>query len=153
MVASLASGLPKSYIKQYGISKRAWKEYRKSKKRTTSRTRRASPSRRTGVRSLTRRKRRRRASRTIPILPIAGLAAGVAEPVKRMVSGDIEGGLVELVQRTTGVSTVDGTFHPEWLKSFWVPVIVSIIGHKVANMTGLNRIFSRLPSPLNKLRL
>ena len=140
-------------------AKGQWRFMKMGRSSTTSRTRRSSPSpRRRGVRRLTRRrrytrKRRRRGPRTIPILPLAGLGAAVAEPVRRVVSGDVEGGLIELVQRSTGVCVADGSFNPEWLKSFWVPVIVGIIGHKVANMLGLNRVFSRLPSPLNKLRL
>lgn len=99
------------------------------------------------------RRKKKRQTKTIPILPLAGIAAGVAEPVKRMVSGDIEGGLIELVQRTTGVSIVDGSFHSEWLQSFWMPVIISELGHRVANMLGINRRLANLPSPLNKLRL
>lgn len=99
------------------------------------------------------RKRRRRNPRTIPILPLAGIAAGVIEPIRRGMAGDFEGALVELVQTTTGVSTVDGTWHPEWLGKFWYPVIAGAIGHKAAGLLGVNRVFARLPSPLNKLRL
>ena len=98
-------------------------------------------------------KRKRRRPKTIPILPIVGLVGGAIEPIKRIVTGDFEGGLKELAQITTGVSLDDGSWNPEWMKKFWVPVIVGIIGHKVANMLGINRVFSRLPSPLNKLRL
>jgi len=36
------SGLPKSYIKKYGISKKAWREYRKTHKKSKSRTTRKS---------------------------------------------------------------------------------------------------------------
>jgi len=38
----MAKGLPKSYIKKWGISKRAWREYRKTHKKSKSRTTRKS---------------------------------------------------------------------------------------------------------------
>jgi len=98
-------------------------------------------------------KKKRRRSRTIPILPIIGLAGGVLEPVKRVVSGDWEGGLTELAQRATGVDLTTGTFNPQWLGSFWLPIIVGAGMHKVANWLGINRMFANAPSPLNKLRL
>ena len=75
------------------------------------------------------------------------------EPIKRAIDNDFEGAIRELAQTTTGVSLDDGSWNPEWMKKFWVPVIAGIVGHKVANMLGLNRVFARLPSPLNKLRL
>jgi len=34
-------GLPKSFIKKYGVSKRAWREYRKSLKKSKSRTKKS----------------------------------------------------------------------------------------------------------------
>jgi len=144
-------GLPKSIIKKYGISKKAWAVYRGSRKGSHKYT--IMKVRKLARRRNYSRKRRRRGSRTIPILPIAGVAAGTIEPIRRAMSGDFEGAIKELVQTTTGVSTEDGTFHPEWLGKFWYPVIAGIVGHKVAGWTGLNRVFSRLPSPLNKLRL
>lgn len=99
-------------------------------------------------------KRKKRQTKTIPILPLAGIGAAVAEPVRRAVAGDFEGAVIQLVQSSTGVDVVGGTgFHPEWLPTFWGPIIAGTIGHKIANMLGINRIFSKLPSPLNKLRL
>lgn len=126
----------------------------KAGKSQSPRTRRSSPpSRRRGVRRLAGKKRRRRGPRTILILPLAGVGVAVMEPVKRAFAGDFEGAAKELVQTATGVSTEDGSFHPEWLQKFWMPIIVGAVGHKVAGMVGINRMFSRLPSPLNKLRL
>lgn len=131
---------------------------------TTSRTRRSgsSRSRRRGVRRLVRRrrgKRKRRGPRTIPILPLAGFVAGVAEPIQYAIDGNPAMGLHRLLEQTTGFGvTIAGQgaqhgFVLEDAKKFWVPVIVGAIGHKLANMTGINRVFSRLPAPLNKLRL
>ena len=99
-------------------------------------------------------RKKRRAPRTIPVLPLVGVGAAVYEPVRRAVSGDMQGGLTELVQRSTGIDVLGGSgWHPEWLASFWLPIIVTTVGHKIANITGINRVFSRLPAPLNKLRL
>jgi len=81
------------------------------------------------------------------------LGAGVIEPVQRAMQGDFQGAIKELVQTTTGVCTDDGSWHPEWMGKFWYPVLAGAIGHKIANMVGVNRVFARLPSPLNKLRL
>lgn len=164
-MASLASGLPKSYIKKYGISKKAWREYRKSKGRS-SRTRRVSPSpRRTGVRRLTRRyrrKRRRRSPRTIPILPIGGALVGATVPSEwsggnTVISRLMEGNFVDAAKiaqaHYLGIDPYDGKFKIELAAHGWVPIIVGGIMHKAANMLGINRHMSRLPSPLNKLRL
>jgi len=69
-------------------------------------------------------------------------------------SGDFENAAYELVQTTTGIDVIGGTgWHPEWMGKFWYPVLAGTIGHKIANMIGVNRVFARLPSPLNKLRL
>ena len=149
----LASGLPKSYIKRFGISKKAWHEYRKSKRAPS---RRSSP--RKKVRSVARRKytrkRRRRAPRTIPVLPIVGVVGGVVEPISRAMAGDYAGAAHELIQTSTGIDILGGSgWHPDWMLKFWGPVVAGIIGHKIAGWTGLNRVFSRLPAPLNKLRL
>jgi len=83
-----------------------------------------------------------------------GLAGGCAEPIRRAVAGDYHGAIIELVQTSTGIDVLGGSgWHPEWMGTFWLPTIAGAIGHKIANMIGVNRVFARLPSPLNKLRL
>jgi len=81
-------GLPLKYIKKYGISKRAWREYRKDVG-TFKRKYGVSPvphnprkKRKGGVRGLARwrRRRRRRRSMTIPVAPVIGLATGIFAP-------------------------------------------------------------------------
>lgn len=55
-------GLPKSIIKKYGITKKAWRIFRGKK---TSRTRKASPARRKGVKTMARRRKRRRGGKSL----------------------------------------------------------------------------------------
>lgn len=150
----LANGLPKSYIKKYGISKRAWREYRKAK--GGSRTPRTRRTRRTGVRRLGRRRytrrRRRRNPRTIAIAPVLGLVGGLQDPIQRAVAGDYMGALHEARNIITGFDEFGG-WNPQWMTKFWGPVIGGVLMHKVANFIGVNRQFAKLPAPLNKLRL
>jgi len=146
-------GLPAGIIKKYGVTKKAWRIYRQKRPKTNKRRRVSNPK----VKRVPRRRRytrkRRRAKRTIPVLPIVGIVGGSIEPIKRAMDGDFEGAIKELAQITTGVSLDDGSWNPEWMKKFWIPVIVGVIGHKIANMLGINRTFANLPAPLNKLRL
>lgn len=150
LVILLASGLPKSYIKKYGISKKAWKEYRKSKSKGRRKT---NPKK---VRNLPRRRytrrRRRRNPRTIAIAPVLGLVGGLQDPIQRAVGGDYMGALHEARNIITGFDEFGG-WNPQWMAKFWGPVLGGVLMHKVANMLGVNRQFAKLPSPLNKLRL
>lgn len=159
VVESLARvGLPASIIKKYGVTKRGWREYRKKHPKTNKRR---SPTTRKVKRVARRvrrhyrryRARRRRRKKTIAMLPIVGIIGGVQEPIRRAIQGDWQGAVTELIQTSTGISTVDGTWHPEWLTTFWAPVIAGALGHKVASLMGINKTFANLPSPLNKLRL
>ena len=98
-------------------------------------------------------KKKRRRSRTIAILPIIGLAGGLSEPIQVAMRGDFENAANLAVAHYTGYNFINGTYSIEWLKKGWIPLIAGVIGHKAANMLGINRAFADLPSPLNKLRL
>lgn len=79
-------GLPKSYIKKYGISKRAWREYRASSggKRKRKVKSRSNPSKRRGnPRMPAKKKSRRRRTRN---LGQSDLAIGIAKVASRAVS-------------------------------------------------------------------
>lgn len=52
----MPKGLPKSYIKKYGISKRAWREYRKSKSRKGKTTKKSGKTKKRSVKRIGRRK-------------------------------------------------------------------------------------------------
>lgn len=147
-------GLPKSIIKKYGISKKAWRIYKASKGK--SKSKRSSPKRKTTV-GKRRKKRRRRGPKTIPILPIIGVGVGLAEPVINMVSDPsvetIKNSLNHIGLIYSGFNAIEGQFQPDMLMKGLVPAIAGAVGHKLCNMFGLNRAFANLPSPLNKLRL
>lgn len=158
----MAKGLPKKYIKQYGISKKAWNVYRADqKKRKVNISPRKSKGR--GKRKVTRRytrKRKRRRTRTIPILPIAGLGAGLIAPTSANPSG-----LINYLQTKNWKAAINVTatnltgYIPQ--KGQWNlmeahalhGLILGLVAHKIVSALGGNRVFSNLPSPLNKLRL
>lgn len=172
-------GLPKSYIKKYGISKRAWREYRKAvpKRGTGLKTGRAGKRRRGKPRTEAQRrarhnpkkvkrvarrrsysrKRRRRGVKTIPILPLVGLAAGLWEPVTNIVNDPspetIKQSLNHMVTIYSGFNAIDGEFQPQMLLKGLAPLVGGILAHKIVTSLGGNRAFANLPSPLNKLRL
>jgi len=83
----MAKGLPKSIIKKYGISKKAWEVYRGSKKkRKVNKSRRTSKSRRKTLvrrRSYRRKPRRRRTQKRISLIGTAGAIGSVFVPQGR----------------------------------------------------------------------
>jgi len=160
-VILLASGLPKSYIKKYGISKRAWREYRKSK--STSRRKNPKKKGKNLVRRRYTRKRRRRRPRTVPILPIVGAGAGFFIPAATSGGGhspftaltvakDPNWAMEAIVENYTGYNIFTGSWDIANARGL-IPAVVGAVAHKVLNMLGVNRTFANLPSPLNKLRL
>lgn len=156
LVPSLArKGLPKSIIKKYGISKKAWAVYRgqrgTSKRKSSVKKVRKMARRR---RRYTRRRRRRR-PKTIPIIPVlATLGPAIITAKNAWDSGwGVEGVVDNLIQIYTGYSPVNKTFNMERLNHGLVPALVGAAAHKLLNMLGVNRTFANLPSPLNKLRL
>lgn len=66
------TGLPKSIIKKYGITKKAWQMYRGSKKKTKRKTTKTKTSRRKSKTAKKKTKRRRK-----PTMPFEVLMAGV----------------------------------------------------------------------------
>lgn len=167
MVNLARKGLPKAIIKKYGISKKAWRVYRRQKS-TTPRSRSRSPtSRRTGVRNLVRRRRyrrkRTRRKRTIPILPIVGAGAGFFIPAATSGGGhspvtaltqarDPNWAVEALIENYTGYNIHTGSWDIQNARGL-IPAVVGGVAHKLLNMLGVNRSFANLPSPLNKLRL
>lgn len=152
--------LPKSYIKKYGISKEAWSKYKASLKKPYKKTYKGRSIKTTKrKRKVTRRKKsyRRKRKKTIPILPIVGLAAGLAEPVINMVKDpspeNIKGSLNHIALIYTGFNAIEGKFQPDMLLKGLAPLVAGCVAHKIATAIGINRHFANLPSPLDKLRL
>lgn len=154
--------LPKSIIKKYGISKKAWSVFRGRR-----RSRAASPS---GKKKMARRKtyprsrrylRRFRRPKTIPIIPIVGAGIGVfantadgsGAPFTWFSNGDWISGMKALAKNYIGYDANNGTWDIWRAKQGLLPLVGGVLIHKALNMLGVNRYFANLPSPLNKVRL
>lgn len=151
----MAKGLPKSIIKKYGISKKAWSVFRSRKNKGTKRSsktrRKSNPKRR--IKRVARKKRSRRYSMTIPLAPIAGLAAGLAEPAQKIIGGDLAGGLNLIGCNYTGYDAYSGSFNLDHLKRGLLPLIVGLLVHKFVGGAplNLNRVLARAKVPFIRL--
>jgi len=89
---------------------------------------------------------RRHRSKTIPILPLVGLAAGMAKPVQVAMSGDYMGALAETGARYTGYNFQSGQFDLMYaLMNGYLPFVAGCAGHMIAQRLGVNRTISRIP--------
>jgi len=83
----MPKGLPKSIIKQYGITKKAWSVYR-GRKKSSSRSSKVTGKVKRRTKSLARRRGRRGSRKfTLPLAPILGLAVGMAKPLGYRICG------------------------------------------------------------------
>lgn len=136
-----------------GTLKEARRKARGGRRRTTSRKSRRRR------RKTTRRKRKRR-TKTVPLAPVIGLAAGMVSPTARNPSGLIEYLRTGNWQAALNVAATNLTgFVPqtgEWrLQDAHAlqGVIVGGLIHKAASWLGINRYFGHMPAPLNKVRV
>lgn len=144
----MAKGLPKSIIKKYGITKKAWDVFR-GRRSSKSRKRKANkPSRTRYVRRKTYMARKRK-SRTRSFLsfntfakfikigalvgPAAYCAMLPATPKDKLAFG---------LKRYTGFDLNSGSFAPEWLLQGWGPYILTSL--VVTGIGKLNGIIRRL---------
>jgi len=74
----LARGLPKSYIKKYGITKKAWAEYRKAHKKRKTRTSKSKSKRKSGGKRMAKKKRRTGGKKFFGNIGLKGLIVGGA---------------------------------------------------------------------------
>ena len=139
----MARGLPKSYIKKYGVTKKAWREYRKvhPKRGTTRKTRssRSNPKRKVRKRVARRKRRRKKQGFTIPLAVVGGLAVGMAEPVQMLIQGDIMAAADKIAWHYTGYSTTTGQyFDINGLQRGLIPLIIGGLVHKFVGGSPLN---------------
>lgn len=150
--------LPKSYIKKYGISKQAWKEYKaslkkpkKSKRRTIKkkviRVKRAITKRR----SMPRKKKKYRRKNRLAIAPTIGVLSSFAKTapsgrtlIQDLMKGDIEGLMYDGREIFTGIDA-QGGFHWDWLMTTYAPMFFGVIAHRIANALGVNRYMRQIP--------
>lgn len=144
-------GLPKSIIKKYGISKKAWAVFRGRKRKRSSNPR---PKKARKVRKLARRKRsRRKRSFTLPLAPIAGLAAGMAEPLQAAMQGDYQHALAVVSYNYTGYNPEDRTFNAMRMQRGLLPIIIGCLVHKFVGGAplNLNRILASAGVPFIRI--
>ena len=84
------------------------------------------------------RRRRSRSSFTLPIAPIAGLAAGMIEPIGKGIAGDWEGAIAGVTFNYTGYNVDDGTWDPMRLSRGLVPLVIGALVHKFVGGPPLN---------------
>lgn len=141
----MPKGLPKWAIKEArskgakNVFAYAWSLVkRKGKKRKSTKTRSSNPNKKRSVRKTGKKKRRRSRSMTIPLAPVAGLAAGVAEPIAYAMKGDVVQAFNHLSRNYTGVDIGSGSFSVDRLKKGLVPLVIGLLVHKFVGGAPLN---------------
>jgi len=140
----MSKGLPKSIIKKYGITKKAWQVFRGGKSKSRGNPRRSSPRPKTRAKPkrrrtyLARKKSSRSRKITIPLAPIIGIVAapGISKAIPRFLAGDVEGGL-NYLKEVVGIWP-DGTFHMGTLMDNVTPMVAGLLIHKFVGGAPLN---------------
>lgn len=165
------AGLPGIYIKRArkllprskmsAVMKKAWSLSRRKKKssrpRKTTRKRASSPKKR-GDRMAKR--KRKRATKTVPLAPLIGMIGGACAPtssnpsglIKYLQTGNWEAALNVTCTNFTGIVPHTGKWKPQDMHAVQ-GLILGLIVHKVAGWLGAGRVFAKMPSPLNRLRI
>lgn len=100
------------------------------------------------VRNVYRKAKRRASKMTLPIAPLAGLGAGLVQPVEVALSGDYRGAAFVLCRAYTGFDPFTNSFKLSNLKQGLLPLLVGVGAHKVAGMVGINRMLAAAKIPL-----
>jgi len=98
-------------------------------------------------------KKRRFRGLTIPLAPIAGLAAGLATPLDYAMKGDWDSALAAISMRYTGYNPATKVWNPEDLKMGLVPLIIGVLVHKFVGgpPLNLNRTLARAGVPFIRI--
>jgi len=147
-------GLPKSIIKKYGISKKAWRIYRGKKK---PRSRVSNPKTKRRVKRTARKKRRRSSGFTIPLAPIAGLAVGMLKPIEEAMKGNINGVVAHVAMNYTGCDP-NKLGRPDFFQiqraaNGILPLVIGLLVHKFVGGAplNLNRMLARAKVPFIRI--
>lgn len=132
-------GLPKSIIKKYGITKKAWQVYREGSSKSSTKKK---------ARKTARKKTKRRYGMTIPLAPTIGLVAMFREPIAAAMSGQTDEIIPSLVWNVIGVDSA-GRFDMGKLISNVTPLIAGLLIHKFVGGAplNLNKILARARVP------
>lgn len=92
---------------------------------------------------------------TIPLAPVAGLAAGLAggdsSPLHYVTTGNLQGFTESLCERYLGWHPRFG-FHVNFIKKGFVPLVLGLLVHKVVGGTlGVNRALGRAGVPFIRI--
>jgi len=74
----------------------------------------------------------------IPLALVAGVAAGVADPIQRVLNGNISGALRHLAMHYTGIDPETGSFKLDNLKIGLLPLVAGVLVHKFVGGSPLN---------------
>jgi len=88
---------------------------------------------------------------SIVVIPPA-TSGGGKPPYQALMDGEINWAVEGVMENATGYNIYTKNWdlnNAQGLKAF----IISLVAHKAIGWLGGNRIFSKLPAPLNKLRL
>ena len=148
-------GLPKSYIKKWGITKKAWREYhaaqaRKAKhigysksrttKSKTTRRKKTNPTRRV---KRTGRKKRRRGGKSLQRtvfkwLRVASLVAPAVNDILRGATPQQKA--VFVIESYSGYNIDRGEFNAKWLARGWMPfLLTSLATYGIPKLMGIIR--------------
>ena len=153
-------GLPKWAIKEAkrrgakNIFAYAWTLVKRKGKKRKSKTRRSSSPKRRVKRRMARRKRgRRRYTMTIPLAPIAGLIAGMHEPIQRIMQGKPDLAIIAVSRNYTGYCPKDNNWLPERMARGLLPLIIGCLVHKFVGGAPLNvnRMLARAKVPFIRI--
>lgn len=141
-------GLPKSIIKKYGISKKAWAVYRgKKSKGSNPRPKKARKVKKMARRRYSRKRSRRSGGMTIPLAPIIGLGAGLAggstwsggnSVISRLIEGDFTDAMKIGAYHYLGYDINLGKFEIQGLMTGIMPLVVGALIHKFVGGAPLN---------------
>ena len=104
-------------------------------------------------RRMARRRGRRRYTMTIPIAPIAGLLAGMHEPIVRIMQGKADLAIEAVSRNYTGYSPKDKNWLPERMARGLLPLVIGCLVHKFVGgpPLNLNRVLARAKVPFIRI--
>lgn len=95
--------------------------------------------------------RRKASGFTLPVAVVAGMGAGMIEPVQLAMAGNWVSGLDRFIWNYTGYSYGAKRFDANGLKNGLFPLIIGYAVHKGASMVGINRALGAARVPVIRI--